>query len=333
MLAHEDTPVTRDPAALVDTILPDAEWALARAKDVALDPAGLARVGAELATASVPVPAWNAELHYTDGTPRTANALLVLDALNFSFWGEPRWHVGYRGRRLRGYWALAASIKRAIEEGFDLTDATVMAGATPEQLRHALRGEHEIPLFEVRLAHLHEVGRVLLERYDGQFADAIARSGRSAVALVKRLVTDFPNFRDTASYEGREIGLFKRAQILPADVFGAFGRTGLGAFDDIGALTAFADYKVPQVLHKLGVLRYGDALTARLRAGAEIPAGSPLEVELRVATIAGTEALRRAVEANGRTLSAIELDWILWEQGLSTTAEDLPYHLTRTTAY
>lgn len=323
----------RDPAALVDTILPDAEWALGRARDVFLDAPALARAGAALAKASVPVPAWNAELHYTDGTPRTANALLVLDALNFSFWDTPRWYVSYRGHRLRGYWALAACIKRAIEEGFDLTDAAVMASATPEQLRHVLRGEHEIPLFEKRLAHLHEVGRVLQERYEGQFAAAIAQCDRSCVALVKLLVTDFPSFRDTAVYDGREIGIFKRAQILPADCFGAFGRRGLGAFDDIGALTAFADYKVPQVLHKLGVLRYSDALEGTLRRGEEIPAGDPREVELRVATIAGTEALRREVEAHGRKLTAIELDWILWEQGLSTTGDDLPYHLTRTTNY
>jgi Potential Queuosine, Q, salvage protein family len=73
------------------------------------------------------VPAWNHQYHFGDGSERTANYILLLDALNFSFWGEPRWGVDYRGEQLDGYWALVAALKHAIEGGLDLTDARVLA--------------------------------------------------------------------------------------------------------------------------------------------------------------------------------------------------------------
>lgn len=315
-------------------VLDDARFVAEHARHVTVDPAAVEAVGADFAQRAIPVPSWNAELHFTDGTPRTANYLLLLDALNFSFWGEPRWYIDYRGQSLRGYWALAASLKRAIEEGHPVDDARYMAEITPDQLAHILRGTGDIPLFDYRLAHMREVGNQLLALYGGQFTRAIESCRGSAVALAKLLARDFPNFEDVSPYEGRTIHLYKRAQILPADLFGAFGGKTWGAFHDIGELTAFADYKVPQVLEKLGILRYSPELEAKLRGGVVLPHHSAEEVEIRALTIWGTELLRQAMARHGRPVMAIEVDWLLWEMGLTIQPpEDKPYHLTRTTAY
>ena len=46
-----------------------------------------------------PGPMWDTRYHFFDGTERTVNWLLLLDALNFCFWaesGQPRWSISLR---------------------------------------------------------------------------------------------------------------------------------------------------------------------------------------------------------------------------------------------
>jgi hypothetical protein len=87
------------------------------------------------------------------------------------------------------------------------------------------------------------------------------------------------------------------------------------------------------VLEQLGILQYHPDLWAKIVNKQELPHGSAEEVEIRAATIAGVERLRAAMAAHGRKVSAIEVDWVLWEMGLTTAPDAPPYHLTRTTAY
>src|SRR5262249_15123838 len=133
----------------------------------------------------------------------------------------------------------------------------------------------EIPLFPARVVNLHELGRGLMTAYpDNNPVEAFVRDAhRSAARLVERVVSTFPSFNDVTTYDGHEVRFYKRAQILAADLHGAFAGQGLGAFDDLEILTAFADYKVPQVLRRLGVLVYADALAARVDSRVLIPTG------------------------------------------------------------
>lgn len=317
-------------APLTLGVLEDARYVAERARHVAVVPEAVEAAAADFAARQVSVPVWNTELHFEGSPERTANYLLVLDGLNFSFWGTPRWSLTYRGAERRGYWALAAALKRAIEEGTPVDDARFMAECSLSTLRHVLRGNVEVPLIEARLAHLNELGRRLLDSYEGSFAKAIEAAGGSAVALTQLLVRDFPCFDDASPYAGRTIKIYKRAQILPADLYGAFGGEGLGAFHDIDQLTAFADYRVPQMLEALGILRYAPALEAAIAEGRELPHHGEEEVEIRALTLWGVELLRQALARHGRSLSAIQVDWILWEASLKLQK---PFHLTRTTCY
>src|SRR2546422_6802768 len=122
---------------------------------------------------------WYDRYHFFDGTERTVNWLLLLDALNFCFWAEkdqPRWRIEYQGEPLNGYWAEAAALTRAVEEGIPLWDAEYLSTMSSDALAHIFRGEATIPLFEQRLQNVHEVGRVLLEQFEGQFARAVEQA-------------------------------------------------------------------------------------------------------------------------------------------------------------
>jgi hypothetical protein len=189
-----------------------------------------------------------------------------------------------------------------------------------------------IPLLAERAANLRELGAGLRDRWGGDVTALIASARGGAARLTRLLASEFASFDDVATYAGRPVRFYKRAQICVADLYGALGGRGLGAFADLDQLTAFADYKVPQVLRRLGVLVYDDHLASLVDRQTELPPGSPEEVEIRAATIWGVESIRWALAALGRTVPAFQLDWYLWEAG-QRVPDDKPYHRTRTIYY
>lgn len=289
-------------------------------------------------TESVAPATWYERHHFNDGSQRTANWILALDAMNFCFWSEngaPRWTIHYEGEKLNGYMAEAAALKRAVDEQIPLWDAGFLSNLSSEELASIFRGEREdipIPLFEQRLENAREVGRVLLEYYEGQFTRMIEQAGGSATKLALSLTQRFSSFNDIARYRGKLVRFYKRAQICVADLRGAFKAEGWGAFDDYEQLTAFADYKLPQVLRHHGVLEYAPALAERIDKQEALPAGSDEEIEIRAATIWACELLRREMSVHGYNLTAADIDQHLWFLG-QEAANMKPYHRTRTAFY
>jgi hypothetical protein len=319
--------------------LTGAAYVLRDASLVQLDPIAIAGLAARWSDEPWPENSAPPAMHYFDGTERTLNWLLLLDALNFCFWAspnEPRWRVDWRDERLDGYNALAASLSRAMEDGLPLHDAIYLATLDEETLAAILRpapGAAPIPLLAERLANAREVGRVLLERYDGQFDNTLEAAGRDAVSLALLLARDFSSFADVAAWNGHPVPFLKRAQICVADTFTAFGGTGLGAISGLDQMTAFADYKLPQLLRYQGAMLYAPELATQVDSYREILAGSAPEVEIRAATIWAVELIHRALAKQGLRRSASEIDYRLWRESQTPAADMRPYHRTRTIYY
>jgi hypothetical protein len=298
-------------------------------------------------------PEWDAALHYRatgpDGDEHTAMWILVLDTLNFCFWGQGtdpsvRWRVDWRGELVDGYVALVAALTRAVENGVPLHDARFLASVDDDTLAAILAPAElhpPIPLLAERGRNLRELGRGLLDlESEAPATTLIERAGGSAITLVRDVVQRFASFNDVATWPrantglpGKEVRFYKRAQILVGDLAGGLGGSPLGVFDDLHQLTAFADYKVPQMLRELEVLRYSPALSATIETREHIVAGSSAEMEIRAGTIWGVELLRQALQGQGRELSAYELDWLLWTQSQAFPGAKHPYHLTPTIYY
>jgi hypothetical protein len=317
------------------------------ARDVTIDETAVEQMAARLAGRGgqgVQAPEWRVWPHWwddsPDGSPSNADYVLVLDALNFCFWGEPRWRVPYGGQILDGYWALAACLRRALDAGTPILDPSYLAAFDEAAARALFAGEAEIPLLSQRIANLREIGHGLLAA--GSFAQIVAAANGCGEALVAEVIRRFPSFDDTALYDGQSVKLYKRAQILVSDLHGIFGGQGLGHFTDLDRLTAFADYKIPQVLREAGILVYSDALAATVDRQTLIPPGDPREVEIRAATVWGCELLCQALQqyrdrqpgfpVSSPPLRAFEVDWLLWSDAQGRTISK-PYHRTRTIFY
>jgi Potential Queuosine, Q, salvage protein family len=298
------------------------EGVVERAVDVGLG--SLDRALAALADRSVP--SWDRLHHYSGPADRTLRYVLVLDTINFSFWrggapGEGLRPAGAEGGpppsggSAGGYYQLAERIRDVFRSDEELSDETRLADITADRLRELLG---DFPMLDQRAAALRELGR---NGFEGLVQPSAAGT---ASALAERLAS----YRDVAVYRGHEVPLLKRAQILPADLHGA----GLARFPDLGGLTCFADYKLPQVLRHMGALEYSEALARRVDDWQELAPGEPAEVEIRASTVVCVERLREALAGRGRDLLSIEVDWLLW--GLSQEIFPMrPYHRTRTVFY
>lgn len=189
--------------------------------------------------------------------------------MNFCFWtpgNATKWQVN----GATGYFALCAAIKRAIDEGIDITNPKYYVNVTCTILEHILRGDDKVtkcPLIDERIACLQEVGRKLLDVYNGNFENCIKKANGCAQDLLKLIIDEFPCYRDEAHFAGQRVSIYKRAQILIGDIWSCYRGEGLGHFNDIGTITMFADYRVPQVLIHFGSLEYSPDLMKLLKTG------------------------------------------------------------------
>ncbi len=328
-----------DPLGVLESTLPVVQGA----RHVRIVPDAIARFAAGPGRQAPPAPVEDT-LHCTWLPPRRfLNYLLALEALNFCFWdAEPRWRVAWGEGRHNGYWALAAALQRALrEDAAPLWDARFLAELDEERLARLLRGEgRPAPLLAERARHLREAGAALLARWAGEFAHVVAAAEGDAVALVHKIVQEFPSFRDEASWQGRPVRFYKRAQICVADLARMLPGEGarahpLGRLRGLEHLTAFADYKVPQVLRNLGMLEYAPALAERVDRREELPPGGEEEVEIRAATVWACEAVARALSGSGSgpgRILAADVDLWLWIAGQASDGLK-PYHRTRTPYY
>jgi hypothetical protein len=100
-----------------------------------------------------------------------ANFIFTMDLLNFCFWSdeavpeEERFAIEYRGRRFTGYWSLVAALRKALEEGVEVTSPEwwVSEDCTQEKIDHIFRsaGAEAMPLLKERWDCLREAGQVL----------------------------------------------------------------------------------------------------------------------------------------------------------------------------
>ena len=320
----------------MNEVLETSEWAARKSVRVSIDEGALKRFCADLIRDDPPIPPWEGKVHFFDGSIKTVAYFLVLDTLNFCFWplpGTPIWEITMDLEPLSGYYGLAASLKRAVLSGIPLDNAGYLASMNLAELERILDGRGELQLMQERLRSLQELGRVLLDSFGGEAWKLVDAAGGSALELARLLARSLHSFNDQAVYLGREVFFYKRAQILAADLFGAFGGKKWGEFSDVEQLTAFADYKLPQVLRHLGIFQYSKELARKIDSMSLIPAGSLEEIEIRANTVWAVELLRQELSRSGKERRAYELDWILWNLGQDDAFRKKPYHRTVTIFY
>lgn len=282
------------------------------------------------------------------------NWIFVVDTLNFCFWSldqSNKWTVTYQGKSYTGYFALCAAINRAIDEGLKITSPGFYSKITEKSLEYILRGDEGTPrvqLIKERVECLHEVGLILVEKFEGTFVKVVEKSGKSAGDLLKLIVGEFKCFRDEAEFEGKRVGIYKRAQILVGDIWSCGKGVGIAEFRDIETLTMFADYRVPQVLIHFSAMSYDSYLLELLKSHVLLENGSREEVEIRGVSIRVVELVLQKVKeiipnlrasplinCESPICNSIVIDHFLWDyrRAHAEELENIPFHKTLSIYY
>lgn len=313
-------------------ILASLEPVLASPVHVSIDDGRLKEAAKEFLSA--PVPPWDNDLQFLGTPEETAYYYFFLDSLNFCFWGpkgKMRWEYKIGEQWVGGYYAFSRAIKDAFLRDPRFFDAGYLSAIPEEDFREIFAGgRNELLLIPERLAIIRENFSILRDTFGGKVLNLLAAADYDTDTLVELLLEYFPSFRDTAEKDGRTLYFLKRAQIFPSDIF----FTGLAPLKlkNLDHLTVFADYKLPQILESLGVLKYSEELNADILSETLIPPGSAKEIELRAGSVIATERMREEMARLGRSITTNELDWILWVRA-KQTAFQKPHHKTLTTFY
>lgn len=275
-----------------------------------------------------------------DDPDRLTDVIMLIASLNFAFTdfatGE-RFEVDYLGERRHDADAMFACLHRALMAGEPVIDGAWMAAVTRADLERIFDGSITMPMLDERVAVLNEVGRTLVERFDGRFHVWAASCQPALYAdgegMLERLVADFPRFDDASDYHGHRVRLHKLAQLGLWMLHAVNVRAGRPGLRDLHLMTAFADYIVPLALRLMRILDYDESLATRIRDGVEIPRDSDEEIEIRAHSLYATALLTDAMnELRPADMQLVipQLDYRLWS---TYHIHLVPHHLTRTIMY
>jgi hypothetical protein len=264
-------------------------------------------------------PELDAATHFVDPARpgETLAYVVTLDAINFGsgYFPQLKKRLG-----MSGYFSVASSLKDrwplSVAELRRLTEEDC-AGIFGQALLDNTAIRELMGLFAKAL---NDLGEYLQKRFGGSFGEMVAAARGSAENLVGILA-------EMSFYQ--DVGFYKRAQLTAADLSIA----GVASFDDLGRLTIFADNLVPHVLRMDGVLEYHAELLERIEREELIRAGSEEEREIRACAVHAVELIAAALRERRENVSAMQLDYVLWNRGQGPAYKARPRHRTRTVYY
>lgn len=305
-----------------------------RAKDVKINREKIKELAQKWARKKIIVPPWPKDMHLKTNNERVMlDYLIILDTLNFYSWAEEgRWRIIYKGRKYHGYFALSLALKKFFEKNPDEATLGYLSNIPFKEFSPIFSGIGKVMFLKKRWQMVRAVSLAIIKKYGGDSRKFVLSARHHLSVLVTKIYRELPFFNDVSIYSGRQVYFLKRAQILSADVCGAFDGRGIGYFKDLDYLTTFADQKIPQILNHFGILEYSYKLSEKIRHKKIIKSGSKEEVEIRSATVWAVEYLREELEGLGKKLYSFEIDWILWNKS-QTEKIDNSQHLTKTIYY
>lgn len=185
-------------------------------------------VAQHLASLDLTCPGWR-EPVYPESDDTIVEFFGVINAINFCFTDfktGKKFDVEYpqgSGKIWTGAFAMSAAMKRAIEDGLDILNPTVLYNLTRDNVEHIFRHvSTPIPMLKERLNNLRDIGVMIKTRFGSfrkLFEDSHYKLNPDSDGIVERL-SSCESYSDYCWYGGRKIIFNKRAQLFPMMYYG-----------------------------------------------------------------------------------------------------------------
>lgn len=257
------------------------------------------------------------------GISNVVNFLLIFESIDYSFWGNPKWAIVTDDGKKDGSDALLYALLKYVKE----KNSTDFSKVTFDEFCEILKGNTDIPLLKERYNTVVEVSNIVNDQMDGNFYQHI-KNITTDTDLLHLIITKFPSFQDIREYDGKTIYFYKLAQLLVSDILHM--REFLENISvDYTNLLGCADYKIPQTLRALEIVKYDVELSEIVDNKNEIAISSVYEVEIRASMLIVINYIQNKM----KNVNAIDINDYLFLLAKKIKLDTKPYHLCRNTNY
>lgn len=188
------------------------------------------------------------------------------------------------------------------------------------------------PLLDERTRSLNELGYFVKYILKDKPSNLLNLANNNCLDIAELLIKEISTFRDESFYKGKQVFLYKRAQIASADLYSSLKEKNINLINS-DKLTMFPDYRVPQILNELEILEYNKNLKEKINNKEIINANSEQEIEIRLITVYVVELIKKALLNKNINLKSIEIDYMLWNEGEKLRNSIVNHHRTLTIFY
>lgn len=251
------------------------------------------------------------------------NLMLLFDSIDYSFWGNPKWSIDTEIGKKDGSDALLyLMIKYAKEnENLDFTKITF------EEFKNLLNGNVDIPLLMDRYQTLVEISSIVNNKMNGNFYEYI-KDIKDDINLFDIIISNFSSFKDERVYNGKIVYFYKLAQLLTSDIL-HLRELVENIKVNYSHLVGCADYKIPQTMRALEILKYDDELSKLVDSKTEIDYSSEYEVEIRASMIVVIDYIKNKL----KNVKSININDYFFTASKEVKEISKPYHLCRNKNY
>lgn len=257
------------------------------------------------------------------GISSIINMMLLFEAIDYCFWGNPKWSIKTEFGDKDGSDALLYIMIKYVKEtrNCDFTKVSF------DEFKLLLRGNIEIPFLKERYNTLFEISDIVNRKMNGNFYEYI-KDIINDKELFEIIISKFPSFKDERIYKEQHIYFYKLAQLLSSDIL-HLRKIIENINVDYSHLVGCADYKIPQIMRAFGLIKYDDELTNMIDNKIEIELSSAYEVEIRASMLIVIDYIKTKLD----NVNAIDINDYIFMEGRKVSKSMKPYHLCKNINY